>query len=486
MISVTFDDKVKIGLQYILETLHGCSPFGIERIRRLKFYAPAERDALEEELYNVEGLYRHATELKSAMDKTVILLCQMKDIRNSFRRCAAGETPDHVELFEMKGFLRRLESLIPLYEEMNEKVAFRGLTFHAPREALAVLDPDGTGSRGFYIPDSATPRLREVRAAKKKLEEQLFHAKTDAEKDELRIERTRICAEEESEEMKVRRAMGAALAPMVDDLLADAESVGRLDFMIQKALLAVRYGGVNPEITDGALELTDMVNPEIVDLLSEQGRSFVPVSISLGRGATVITGANMGGKSVAMKTVALNALLFQAGFLVCAREAKMPLFHSVKMLFDDLQSIQSGLSGFGSEIVHFQKALTEVEKGYSLFLLDEFARGTNPDEGAVIVQAVTNYLGEVDAISLLTTHYDKVAEHAAAHYQIIGLRDIDPEAIRRELLGTTEDGVHVIARHMNYGLYRVEGKSDCPRDALNICRMLSLKEEILAKIEEQY
>ena len=105
-------------------------------------------------------------------------------------------------------------------------------------------------------------------------------------------------------------------------------------------------------------------------------------------------------------------LLLQAGFLVCAKSARMPLFWSVHMLFDDLQSIQSGLSGFGSEIVQFQKALAEVEQGYSLFLLDEFARGTNPDEGAIIVQAVTRYLNDVNAISLLTTHYDKVAEHA--------------------------------------------------------------------------
>ena len=66
-----------------------------------------------------------------------------------------------------------------------------------------------------------------------------------------------------------------------------------------------------------------------------------------------------------------------------------------------------------------------MEQGYSLFLLDEFARGTNPDEGAVIVQAVTRYLNGVDAISLLTTHYDKVAEYARTHYQIIGLRDIE-------------------------------------------------------------
>lgn len=63
----------------------------------------------------------------------------------------------------------------------------------------------------------------------------------------------------------------------------------------------------------------------------------------------------MGGKSVVMKTVALNVLLLQAGFLVCAKKARMPLFYSVKMLFDDLQSIQSGLSGFGSEIVQFRR-----------------------------------------------------------------------------------------------------------------------------------
>ena len=64
--------------------------------------------------------------------------------------------------------------------------------------------------------------------------------------------------------------------------------------------------------------------------------------------------------------------------------------------------------------------------------------------------------------------------------------DSDPEEIRRELAASGEDGVAVIARHMNYGLYRVEGKSDCPRDALNICRMLSLKPEILKMVEESY
>ena len=486
MIAIRFEEREKIGLQYALESLHGCSPFGIEKIRRLRFYSPEERAELETELYNVEQAAKAAEELKSVYDKMCMLFCQMKEIRGTLRRIKNGECPDHVELFELKNYLQRLETLIPLLQQVDEVTHFEDLAFHDPASALAILDPERTRSRGFYIPDSATQKLREIRQTKKQVEEQLYHAASDAEKDELRTKRTRICAEEDSEEMKVRKDMGAQLAPLADDLLTDADTVGRLDFIIQKARFAVRYGGVRPEITDGELELVDMVNPELCDLLQDKGRSFVPVSIQLNRGATVITGANMGGKSVAMKTVALNVLLLQAGFLVCAKSARMPLFHSVNMLFDDLQSIQSGLSGFGSEIVHFQKALEEVEEGYSLFLLDEFARGTNPDEGAVIVQAVTRYLNKVDAISLLTTHYDKVAENASAHYQIIGLRDVDPEQIRRELAVTGDDGIQVIARHMNYGLYRVEGRSDCPRDALNICRMLSLKQEILAEIEQSY
>ena len=77
-------------------------------------------------------------------------------------------------------------------------------------------------------------------------------------------------------------------------------------------------------------------------------------------------------------------------------------------------------------------------------------------------------------------------EADASSFPSGGLRDVDPEQIRRELAATNEDGVAVIARHMNYGLYRVEGRSDCPRDALNICRMLSLKPEILEKIEQSY
>ena len=485
MISIGFDDSVKIGLQYVLETLHPCCPFGAERVRKLRFYAPDERELLETELKNTERAANAADALGPLYEKIMLVLCQLKDIRGSLRRLSEGAILDHVELFELKGFLLRVADLLPLFEKMQETAQANGIAFSDPSAALSVLDPEGTRSRGFYIPDGASEQLRAIRAEKKRLEQRLYEA-PDAEKDTIKTERTRVCAEEETEEREIRKAMCTALLPHVPAMLNNADAAGRLDFLIQKALFAKKYGGVRPEITESALELQDMTNPELVDLLKAKGRAFVPVSIATDRGATVVTGANMGGKSVAMKTIALNALLFHAGFPVCAKAAKMPMLHCVRMLFDDAQSMQSGLSGFGSEIVRFNEALKEVEQGYSLFLIDELGRGTNPDEGAVIVQAVTRHLNALAAISILATHYDGVAEHARMHYQIIGLKDVDPDAIKAELSAAHEDGVAVIARHMNYGLYRVEGKADCPKDALNICRMLSMQPEILACIEEAY
>lgn len=485
MISISFDDQVKIGLQYVLDSLHASSPFGQERVRKLRFYAPEEREALEIELMNTERALQAADALGTLYEKIMLVLCQLKDIRGSLARLSEGAVLDHVELFEIKGFLLRLADLLPLFAHMNETVRAEGIAFSDPTAALDVLDPEGTRSRGFYIPDGASGKLRAIRAEKKRLEQRLYEA-ADAEKDAIKAERTRVCAEEETEERAIRQSMCLSLLPHVPAMRADADAAGRLDFLIQKALFAKQYGGVRPEITDSALELVDMVNPELVDLLKAKGRAFVPVSIATDRGATVVTGANMGGKSVAMKTVALNALLMHAGFLVCAKAARLPILYSVRMLFDDAQSMQSGLSGFGSEIVRFNEALKDVEQGFSLLLIDELGRGTNPDEGAAIVQAVTQFLNGLNAISILATHYDGVAESADAHYQIIGLRDVDPLTIKAELAAANEDGVAVIARHMNYGLYRVEGKADCPKDALNICRMLSMQPEILERIEEAY
>ena len=74
MIDIRFEEREMLGLQYALETLHGCSPFGLEKIRRLRFYTPDERRELEEELGNVERAAAHAGELKEVYNKLMVVL----------------------------------------------------------------------------------------------------------------------------------------------------------------------------------------------------------------------------------------------------------------------------------------------------------------------------------------------------------------------------------------------------------------------------
>ena len=157
------------------------------------------------------------------------------------------------------------------------------------------------------------------------------------------------------------------------------------------------------------------------------------------------------------------------------------------IISEDLENIDRGLSSFGGEMVRFNQVVNQIESGFSFIMLDEFARGTNPDEGAAIVQSVTAYLNGKNAMTVLATHYDNVAQRGNAHYQVIGLKDLDVDKLQAEIAARGGDvGVELISQHMNYGLYRVEGKQDCPRDALNICRLLGMKPEILEMVEKNY
>ena len=176
MISIGFEDQVKIGLRYILDSLHTSSPFGTERVRKLRFYAPDEREALEAELSCTERAANAIGTLRPLYEKIMLVLCQLKDVRGSLRRLSEGAVLDHVELFEIKGFLLRIADLIPLFDRMNETVQAETIAFTDPTDALNVLDPEGTRSRGFYIPDGATEKLRAIRAEKKRQEARLYAA----------------------------------------------------------------------------------------------------------------------------------------------------------------------------------------------------------------------------------------------------------------------------------------------------------------------
>ncbi len=481
MIQLSFSQKENIGFQYVLDALQPCSPYGQERVRELQPYTRQELPELKRQLENIQRVLSGRGDCQKAMGQLLRIFMTLRMIRTTAKKCLETVL-NEIELFEMKRFLLQTEEMLPLWQEIQSHLHLEGIALIDTTPALDIVDPQKHRVAAFHIADGSSPALLALRREKRALEEHLRLAPGD---EAIRTRRSLVAAQEEQEEMRIRGLLSDALRPHIPAILANMQAIADLDLTAEKARLARRYGGVMPTFTQDRLSMEDMINPRIADLLETQGKTFVPVSITLETGATVITGANMGGKSVALKTLALNILLVHCGLFPFAKAAQTPIFDHFHILSEDLSSIDLGLSSFGGEMVRFNQVVRQLSDGYSFLLLDEFARGTNPDEGAAIVQAVTEYLNKQNAITVLATHYDRVAPLGRAHYQVVGLKNLDMEALRAQIAGLAEEqGMELIRRHMHYGLYRVEGKQDCPRDALNICRLLGMAPEIMETVEK--
>jgi dsDNA-specific endonuclease/ATPase MutS2 len=467
-----------------LDRLNPSSPYGQEKVRKLVPYSPKEREQLFLELDNLEKLIRKQKEMQPELNQLRRIFMQMKDVRPALKK-AREMCLNDIELFEVKNFLIYSEQARVTQLRIRHETNIEGLDYADTTEALNILDPDMRRIPTFSIYDSYSERLGEIRIRKRALERQMELSKIKEEHDQFQETRRLIVLEEEEEEQKIRELLTQRLQPFLEKMEENAEITGRLDLLLEKMSAALFGKTTKPVITNQELVLENVSNPWVVSVLKEKGLAFTPLSITLSKGAGVITGANMGGKSVALKTITLNVLLALCGFYVYAEKAYIPFFENVLIVSEEMQSVKQGLSSFGAEIVQMQHVAETIDQEFCFVVLDEFSRGTNPHEGEALVRAVTRYLNDKDVIALLVTHYDHVAEYGKVHYQVAGLKDMDMEQVQHEIaVAGQEKGVAVIASHMNYGLYRVDDISDCPRDAFRICRLLGLKDEIMDLITE--
>ena len=135
-------------------------------------------------------------------------------------------------------------------------------------------------------------------------------------------------------------------------------------------------------------------------------------------------------------------------------------------------------------MVRFNEVITKNTEGQRLILIDEFARGTNPDEGAALVRAAVRFFNaSKDTFALLTTHFDDVACIAGAHYQVLGLKNADRKTLEEAMLHC-ENRMHVLEKFMDYGVYPVNSDEEPPRDALTICRALNVDESFMRLVED--
>ncbi len=288
-------------------------------------------------------------------------------------------------------------------------------------------------------------------------------------------------ADIDTEEERVREVLSRRIAGRAAVLLANCEKIGALDLALSKAIYALRHRLSRPEITaEHVIEFEEGRNLQVEDIISAKGKEYCPVSLALADGVTLITGANMGGKTISLKLAGQIPILAQYGFFVPARRARIGLSNYMQILIGDSQSVERGLSSFGSEMEELKEILDNGQER-SLILIDEIASGTNPTEGTALTKSLVDYLLTKPYISLITTHFESVTEReGVVNMQVVGLADCDFTKLNSEIKrANRRDRINIISKYMDYRLRRVENGAQVPKDALNIAAMLGIDKAII-------
>ena len=172
-----------------------------------------------------------------------------------------------------------------------------------------------------------------------------------------------------------------------------------------------------PQIVEEGGEIKELYNLEL--LLYE--KNVVPNDFESGR--SLLTGPNNGGKTTFMNSIALAQILFQNGWPIPAREAKMSIKDKVISHYIRPSDIRIGESRFANECTRMRDVLEEATPN-SLILVDEMATGTNPKEGKEIAKVWLKGLAAIGADMIVTTHYN-LSQFA----EEIGLENIHDETI---------------------------------------------------------
>ena len=228
-----------------------------------------------------------------------------------------------------------------------------------------------------------------------------------------------MAREEEAEVARILAALTDAVRERGDQLQQLVELIGELDWIFARGQLAERMRATPPVIdTHGRVALTAARHPLLLAQSWHDGsREVVPVDIEIGRERPllVITGPNAGGKTIALKTLALHALMAQVGCHIPAAEgSRLPVFEQLHAIIGDDQSVAENLSTFSAFVKQVRAILAGADER-SLVLLDELGAGTDPDEGAALAQAILEELAARGALVMATTHLEPLKAFASTH-----------------------------------------------------------------------
>lgn len=372
------------------------------------------------------------------------------DISGSLRLLDRGESLDDVALFEIKTFCLAVKRVKKQFDS-------RLMPIVDLKEVVSILDPEGLELWQFYIYSAYSETLEQKRKqweeAKASEEEKLAHS--------LYLETLEL-------EDEVRRNLCIKLQVYIPKLTSAIRAVATLDVALSKAILAEKLSLSKVEICDkGTLSYKGLFHPWVKPLMQSRNQRYQDIDVEIGEEVFLITGANMAGKTMILKTLALNQLLLQYGFPVGCKQGQVCLVEDVLCSIGDGQNEQEGLSSFAWEIKTLDNILKTIRQGGRyLVLADELARTTNPVEGKKLVEGFIKVCSKFPSLAVVTTHYSNINAPC---------RRMRVKGFKAETLTPPID-IDRISDHIDYSLIE-DLSGEAPNEALNLCRLLAIDPE---------
>jgi DNA mismatch repair protein MutS2 len=278
---------------------------------------------------------------------------------------------------------------------------------------------------------------------------------------ELNNDLVRLLEDEQAEIHRIFAAMTRQIGQYAPVILKGAEVLAEVDTLQARARFALEFDCVEPRFNDARFAGADAAelllkqarHPLLEKRLRGTGGSAVPISLSLTSDARqlIISGPNTGGKTVALKTAGLLAIMAQSGVPVPAEEAVLPVFDAMLADIGDAQSIEQNLSTFSAHIVNLNR-IAALADSWSLVLLDELGSATDPEEGAALAVAIAEHFLKARAWSIISTHHTSLKVYAANTPGVINAavgfdeRTLAPTYELRQGVPGASAGINIAAR----------------------------------------
>lgn len=228
---------------------------------------------------------------------------------------------------------------------------------------------------------------------------------------ELNNQVASLIDEDREEVFRIIRELTASIRDSLDDVAVDYDVLVGLDALQARAVYASHTDSVYPELVDAGFRIVGGRHPL---LLATMGDEVVPMDVVQDEAtfATVISGANMGGKTVALKIAGLFPLMARCGLMVPAREGTaLHLFSRIVADIGDEQDIRGRISTFSGHMLRIKGILESASPG-DLVLLDELGSSTDPEEGAALAMGIMDELIGRKVRAVVTTHLTVLKAYA--------------------------------------------------------------------------